>query len=94
MSDVFGGLAPRGRMIVAGAPKTALEISPLLLIFGSRSLEGTLTGTPIENEETLAFSVLENVRPMIETVPLEKAAEDYQRMASNKARFRVVITMT
>ena len=81
-------------MIVAGAPSTPLEISPLLLIFGSRTVEGTLTGSPIENEDTLAFSVLQNIRPMIETVPLEQAAEGYQRMSSNKARFRVVIVMS
>jgi propanol-preferring alcohol dehydrogenase len=94
MSDLFGGLGPRGKMIVAGAPGTPLEISPLLLIFGSRTIEGTLTGSPVENEDTLAFSVLRDIRPMIETVPLERAAEGYQRMASNKARFRVVIVMS
>jgi alcohol dehydrogenase, propanol-preferring len=93
MTDLVGGLLPRGKMIVAGAPTAPLEISPLLLIFGTRSVEGTLTGSSLENEDTLAFSVLENIRPMIETVPLEKAAEGYQRMSSNKARFRVVIVM-
>jgi D-arabinose 1-dehydrogenase-like Zn-dependent alcohol dehydrogenase len=93
MTDLLDGLLPRGKMIVAGAPIMPLEISPLALIFGSRSVEGTLTGSSIENEDTLAFSVLQNIKPMIETVSLEKAAEGYQRMASNKARFRVVIVM-
>ena len=93
MTDLVGGLLPRGKLIVAGAPATPLEISPLLLIFGSRAVEGTLTGSSIQNEDTLAFSVLQNIKPMIETVPLEKAAEGYQRMSSNKARFRVVIVM-
>src|SRR5258708_7532067 len=93
MSELVGGLLPRGKMIVAGAPIAPLEISPVQLIFGSRSVEGTLTGSSIDNEDTLAFSVLQNIKPMIETVPLEKAAEGYQRMASNKARFRVVIVM-
>ena len=93
MSELVGGLLPRGKMIVAGAPAAPLEISPLALIFGSRAVEGTLTGSSIDNEDTLAFSVLQNIKPMIETVPLEKAAEGYQRMASNKARFRVVIVM-
>jgi D-arabinose 1-dehydrogenase-like Zn-dependent alcohol dehydrogenase len=93
MTDLVRGLLPRGKLIVAGAPATPLEISPLLLIFGSRAVEGTLTGSSIQNEDTLAFSVLQNIKPMIETVPLEKAAEGYQRMSSNKARFRVVIVM-
>jgi D-arabinose 1-dehydrogenase-like Zn-dependent alcohol dehydrogenase len=93
MSQLVAGLLPRGKMIVAGAPNTPLEISPLLLIFGSRVVEGTLTGSSIEGEDTLAFSVLQNIKPMIETVPLEKAAEGYKRMSSNKARFRVVIIM-
>lgn len=91
MSDLIGGLAPRGRMIVAGAGSSPIEVSPVQLLFGSRGIEGTLTGSAIDNEDTLAFSVLQKIKPMIETVPLEKAAEGYQRMLSNKARFRMVI---
>ena len=52
---------------------------------------GTLTGTPIDSEDTLAFSVLENIRPMIETFPLEQAADAYARMMQGKARFRMVL---
>jgi len=52
---------------------------------------GTLTGTTIDIEDTLAFSVLENVRPMIETVPLAQAADAYARMMEGKARFRMVL---
>jgi D-arabinose 1-dehydrogenase-like Zn-dependent alcohol dehydrogenase len=91
MSDLIGGLGPRGRMIVAGAGSSPIEVSPMHLLFGSRGVEGTLTGSAIDNEDTLAFSVLQGIKPMIETVPLEKAAEGYQRMLSNKARFRMVI---
>jgi alcohol dehydrogenase, propanol-preferring len=58
---------------------------------GGRSIYGGLTGTPIDSEETLAFSVLENIRPMIETVPLEQAADAYARMIQGKARFRMVL---
>jgi D-arabinose 1-dehydrogenase-like Zn-dependent alcohol dehydrogenase len=93
MSALIGGLAPRGRMIVAGAGNSPIEVSPMHLLFGSRGVEGTLTGSAIDNEDTLAFSVLQKIKPMIETVPLEKAAEGYQRMLSNKARFRMVIVM-
>jgi propanol-preferring alcohol dehydrogenase len=63
------------------------------IVFGGRSIYGALTGTPIDNEDTLAFSVLENIRPMIETVPLEQAADAYARMMQGNARFRMVLTM-
>ncbi len=93
MSELIGGLGPRGRMIVAGAGSSPIEVSPTDLLFGSRGIEGTMTGSAIDNEDTLAFSVLHGVKSMNETVPLEKAAEGYQRMLSNKARFRVVIVI-
>src|SRR6267378_514169 len=93
MSELIGGLAPRGRMIVAGAGSNPIEVSPMHLLFGSRGIEGTLTGSAIDNEDSLAFSVLHRIKPMIETVPLEKATEGYRRMLSNKARFRMVIVM-
>ena len=93
MSDLIGGLAPRGKMIVAGAGGSPIEVPPVTLLFGSRGLEGTLTGSAIDSEDTLAFSVLQGIKPMIETVPLERAAEGYQRMKANKARFRIVIVM-
>jgi D-arabinose 1-dehydrogenase-like Zn-dependent alcohol dehydrogenase len=91
MSELFGGLGPRGRMIVAGVGSSQIEVSPSQLLFGSRGIEGTLTGSSSDNEDTLAFSVLHRIKPMIETMPLEKAAEGYQRMLSNQARFRMVI---
>jgi D-arabinose 1-dehydrogenase-like Zn-dependent alcohol dehydrogenase len=93
MAALVGGLAPRGRMIVVGAGSDPIEVSPFDLLFGSRSIEGALTGSAIDNEDTLAFSVLENIRPMIETVPLEKAPEAFARMERNEARFRMVIVM-
>src|SRR6266436_2490372 len=58
---------------------------------GGRSVYGSLTGTAIDQEDTLAFSVLANIRPMIETVPLEQAADAYARMMQGKARFRIVL---
>jgi D-arabinose 1-dehydrogenase-like Zn-dependent alcohol dehydrogenase len=93
MSDLIGGLGPRGRMIVAGAGGSPIEVSPMHLLFGSRGIEGTMTGSAIDNEDTLAFSVLHGIKAMIETVSLEKAAEGYQRMLGNRARFRIVIVM-
>jgi D-arabinose 1-dehydrogenase-like Zn-dependent alcohol dehydrogenase len=92
MGPLIAGLAPRGRLIVVGASPEPIQVDPAQLIFGARSLEGTLTGTAIDIEDTLAFSVFENVRPMIETVPLERAAEAYARMMRGDARFRKVLT--
>ncbi len=91
MGRLVAGLAARGKLIVVGAPLDPIQLSSIPLIFGGRSVHGSLTGTPIDSEDTLAFSVLQNVRPMIETFPLEKAADAYARMMEGKARFRVVL---
>jgi propanol-preferring alcohol dehydrogenase len=90
--QLAGGLAPRGMLVVLGVGGDGpMQISPAALVFGSRSIAGTLTGTTIETEDTLSFSVLHGVRPMIETVPLEQAAEAYARMMRGDARFRMVL---
>jgi D-arabinose 1-dehydrogenase-like Zn-dependent alcohol dehydrogenase len=91
MGRLVTGLAARGKLIVVGAPGDPILLSATPLIFGGRHVYGSLTGTPIESEDTLAFSVLENIRPLIETAPLEKAADAYARMMEGKARFRMVL---
>jgi alcohol dehydrogenase, propanol-preferring len=91
MGSLVSGLAVRGKLIVVGVPQDQMQLSAWPLVFGGRSIYGSLTGTPIDNEDTLAFSVQENIRPMIETVPLEEAADAYARMMQGKARFRMVL---
>jgi propanol-preferring alcohol dehydrogenase len=91
MGSLVSGLAARGKLIVVGVPEDQMQLSAWPLVFGGRSIYGSLTGTPIDNEDTLAFSVLENIRPMIETAPLEQAADAYARMMQGKARFRMVL---
>jgi alcohol dehydrogenase, propanol-preferring len=91
MGPLVSGLATRGKLIVVGAPADPIQLNALSLLFGGRSVYGSLTGTPIDSEDTLAFSVLENIRPMIETAPLEQAADAYARMMQGKARFRIVL---
>ena len=91
MGPLVAGLAARGKLIVVGVPPDPIQLSAFPLVFGGRSIYGSLTGTPIDNEDTLAFSVLENIRPMIETAPLEQAADAYARMMQGKARFRMVL---
>jgi D-arabinose 1-dehydrogenase-like Zn-dependent alcohol dehydrogenase len=93
MSELINGLGPNGKFIVIGATFDPIEVAPVQLIGGSKSIQGWAAGTPADSEDALRFSELSGVRPMIETYPLEKAAEAYARMLSGKAEFRVVLTM-
>jgi D-arabinose 1-dehydrogenase-like Zn-dependent alcohol dehydrogenase len=93
MSELIDGLGPNGKLMVVGATFDPIEVTPIQLISGSKTIQGWASGTPADSEDTLRFSALSGVRPMIETYPLEKAAEAYARMMSGKAEFRVVLTM-
>ena len=91
MGSLVPGLSAHGKLIVVGVPQDQIQLNAFPLVLGGRSVYGVLTGTAIEQEDTLAFSVLENIRPMIETAPLEQAADAYARMMQGKARFRMVL---
>jgi len=93
MSDVVDGLAPNGKLMVVGASSDPIQVTPVQLIMGNRTIQGWASGTPTDSEDTLRFAELSGVRPMIETYPLERAAEAYARMMSGDAQFRVVLTM-
>ena len=93
MSELIDGLGPNGKLMVIGAAFDPIEVTPIQLITGSRSIQGWASGTPTDSEDTLRFAELTGVRPMIETYPLEKAGEAYARMLSGNAQFRVVLTM-
>ena len=93
MSELIDGLGPNGKLMVIGAAPGPVEATPTQLIFGSHTIQGWASGIPTDSEDTLRFSELTGVRPMIETYPLERAAEAYDRMMSGKAQFRVVLTM-
>jgi D-arabinose 1-dehydrogenase-like Zn-dependent alcohol dehydrogenase len=93
ISELINGLGPNGKLIVIGVAFDPIEVTPIQLITGSKSIQGWAAGTPADSEDTLRFAELSGVRPMIETYPLEKAAEAYARMMSGKAEFRVVLTM-
>lgn len=93
MTEIFDGLSANGKMVVVGAEMGAIEVSPLQLIRGKRSLQGWASGTAADSEDTLRFAEMSGVRPMIEKYPLVKAAEAYERMMSGKAEFRVVLTI-
>jgi alcohol dehydrogenase/propanol-preferring alcohol dehydrogenase len=92
MTAVLGGLGVRGKLIVVGASGDPVEVAPGAIINGDKSVEGHASGTSQDSEDTLAFSVLSGVRPRIETLPLERAEEAYDRMMSGDARFRMVLT--
>jgi D-arabinose 1-dehydrogenase-like Zn-dependent alcohol dehydrogenase len=93
MSALVDGLAGNGKLVIVGAGSESLTVTPLQLIGGRKSILGWASGTGKDSEDTLRFSSLSGVRPMIERYPLAKAAEAYDQMISGRARFRVVLTM-
>jgi len=92
MSAVIDGLGVDGKLIVVGASREPLEVAPVALLGRRRSIAGWPSGTASDSEDTMAFSVLAGIRPMIEVFPLDRAAEAFERMMSGDARFRVVLT--
>jgi propanol-preferring alcohol dehydrogenase len=94
IGSLLPGLAVRGKLVAVGVSEDPIPLNGVPLIFGGRSVVGSLTGRAIETQDTLDFSVLTDVRPIIETLPLAKAEEAYKRMMEGKARFRMVLTMT
>jgi D-arabinose 1-dehydrogenase-like Zn-dependent alcohol dehydrogenase len=93
MAAAMGGLGVDGKLVILGADVKPMTVHTLPMIMQRQSLQGWPSGAPRDSEETLAFSVLAGVRPMIETYPLSRAPEAYARMMSGQARFRVVLTM-
>ncbi|MER6062333.1 alcohol dehydrogenase catalytic domain-containing protein [Streptomyces sp. NPDC001792] len=91
MNPLVRGLAPNGKLVVVGAAADPLTVSTPDLIFGTHAIVGSLTGSAIENEDNLAFSLAHDIRPSVEVMPFDQAMEGYERMLSGKARFRVVL---
>ena len=94
MSELVDGLAPNGELIAIGVAPDPIEVTPLQLIVGNKRVQGYASGAPADTDDTLRFSELAGVRPMIETFPLDKAGDAYARMMSGQVRFRAVITMS
>jgi len=94
ISALVDGLAPDGNLLVPAAPNEPLTISMLPLIMGRRSVSGWYSGTARDSQDTLEFSALTGVHPMIEKYPLSRVAEAYEQMHSGKVRFRVVLTIS
>ena len=93
ISAVIDGIKVGGKLIVVGVSAEPIEVSPFQLIGASRTIQGHASGASIDSEDTLNFSALSGVRPMIETMPLTRAPEAYARMMRGDARFRMVLTM-
>jgi propanol-preferring alcohol dehydrogenase len=93
MTVTLNGLKARGQLVVVGAPNDPLQVPGAAIIFKSSSVQGHASGTSQDSEDTLHFSALTGVRPMIETVPLSQAQAAYDKMMSGAARFRMVLTM-
>jgi D-arabinose 1-dehydrogenase-like Zn-dependent alcohol dehydrogenase len=91
---LLSGLGPRGQLMVVGVGPEPMSINVSDLFVGERGVAGQNTGTPIEIEDALNFSLLQHIRAKIERVPFERTPDAYARMLANKARFRMVIAMT
>ncbi len=94
MSALIDGLGINGKMIVVGASMEPINVTPLQLLPQRKSILGWPSGHAKDAEDTLRFSALRQIKPMVEVFPLEKAGEAYDRMMSGKARFRVVLQTT
>jgi D-arabinose 1-dehydrogenase-like Zn-dependent alcohol dehydrogenase len=93
ISGLVDGLAPSGKLLVPAAPAEPLTINVFSLIMKRSSVAGWYSGTAMDSQDTLEFSALSGVHPMIEKYPLDKVAEAYEQMHSGKVRFRVVLTL-
>ncbi|CQD21692.1 alcohol dehydrogenase [Mycolicibacterium conceptionense] len=91
MSPLVAGLRPRGQLVVVGVAPDPIAVNTADLILGGRSIVGSLTGSAIDNEDNLAFSLANDISPMVEVMPFEDAPKAYERMMSGQARFRVVL---
>jgi alcohol dehydrogenase len=92
ISAAVGGLAANGELLALAVLADSLTVSPLQLINGAKTVHGHPGGTAMDVEDTLNFAALHGIRPTVEELPLESAAEGYERMLANQARFRVVLT--
>lgn len=94
ISALVLGLGVDGQVLIAAAPHDPVQVSPVALLSGRRSVRGWFSGQAMDAEDTIAFAAQAGVQAMVETFPLAQANEAYQRMITNQARFRVVLTMT
>jgi len=93
ISEVVGGLGVNGNLLIPAAPNEPLTVSVMPLMMGRRQISGWYSGTARDSQDTLEFSALSDVHPMIEKFPLSRVAEAYERMHRGKVRFRVVLMM-
>jgi propanol-preferring alcohol dehydrogenase len=91
MSRLIPGLAPRGQLLVVGIAADPLSVNTLDLVFGTRRISGSLTGSSIQNEDNLNYACERGIRSMNEVLPFERAPQAYARMIEGKARFRMVL---
>ena len=92
-SALVAALSPQGKFLVVGAGEDPLQVSPGFMVGGERVVQGAITGSPFDSERTLDFSLMAGVHPMVETMPLERAFEAYQKVVSGAVQFRMVLTM-
>jgi D-arabinose 1-dehydrogenase-like Zn-dependent alcohol dehydrogenase len=92
ISVLTDGLKLRGKLIIVAAASEPMSVIPFTMISG-KTIQGWPSGDAKDSEDTMNFSVLKNIRPQIEVFPLEQANEAYNKMITNKVRFRAVLKM-
>jgi D-arabinose 1-dehydrogenase-like Zn-dependent alcohol dehydrogenase len=91
MNAAIGGLGINGKLIMVGRAEEAVEVPIQQFVMRRNTVQGWPSGTAADSQETLAFSALSGVRPMIEEFPLSRVPEVYDRMMTSKVRFRAVL---
>ncbi len=91
MSAAIGGLGYAGEFVIVGVPAKPIQAGVVGMVLQRQSIHGWPSGASIDSEDTLKFSEMTGVLPLIEKYPLERATDAYNRMMSGKARFRVVL---
>jgi D-arabinose 1-dehydrogenase-like Zn-dependent alcohol dehydrogenase len=91
MSQMVDGLSINGQLVLVGADVEPMQINPVQLLAGRRTISGWPSGSARDSEDCLRFCALKGIKPMIEPFSFSQAGEAYERMMSGKARFRAVI---
>jgi len=91
VEQIFPALGMDGEFILVGAIREPISINTLPMLSQRQTLKVWPSGNPKDIEDTLKFAALQDIKPVVEEFPLEKAHEAYEHAMSNKARFRAVI---
>ncbi|MCV4231301.1 zinc-binding dehydrogenase [Virgibacillus sp. LDC1] len=91
ISSLISGLGSDSELIIVAGSGEQLGFSASDFLKGQMTVRGSFTGHAQEIQEAVNFSMLTNVRPIVECFSLERASEAYDKMLSASTRFRAVL---